>query len=366
MRILQLIPSLHVGGAERMAALLAGGLAQLGHQVGVVCLFDPVSTWIEADLRSAGIQLYFLGKRPGLDLKMIPRLGRVLAAFKPDILHTHLHTLKYALPARLAWPRGRVVHTVHNLARHEVEPQSQWIQQVAFRTGVISVAIGDAVAKSIEDLYGISPTAIIPNGIPVAACQAPVGSRASVRQEFSISEACPIFLTVGRLNSQKNHSALLSAFAALSSIDARLWIAGEGECREALGQQARLLNIADRVQFLGLRKDIPNLLAAADIFVLASNWEGNPLVVMEAMAAGRPVIATAVGCVPELVSAQSGRCVPAGDVPALTAAMQALSTDLAQARLLGIAGAEIARQRFDVSVMAKAYANLYTNRLRRS
>jgi glycosyltransferase involved in cell wall biosynthesis len=108
---------------------------------------------------------------------------------------------------------------------------------------------------------------------------------------------------------------------------------------------------------------VPDLLAAADVFVLASRYEGNPLVVMEAMAAGRPVVATAVGCLPELVSDETGRLVPAGDGPALSAAMVALAGDRRLADRLGAAAAAVALARFDVRVMARAYRALF-DRLR--
>lgn len=356
MRIVQVVPSLDVGGAERMAALLSRELAVLGHDVALVSLFDPAGSWIEAELRAAGVPLRFLGKRPGLDPRMIPRLRRVLAELRPDVVHTHLHALKYAL--------GHAgVHTVHNLAEHEADRVDRLLHHVAFRRGVVPVAIGEAVAESLRRVYRITPRFTIPNGIPVAACRAPEGARAEVRAELGIPEDTPVFLTVGRLNAQKNHAALLAAFETLrgtSPRGARLLVAGEGELRRALGRQA-----SEGVEFLGVRKDVPRLLAAADVFVLASTWEGNPLVVMEAMAAGLPVVATAVGCVPELVSARTGRLVAPGDVPALATAMAAMAADLPAARAFGDAGAAVARERFDASVMARAYEALYAGMVRR-
>jgi glycosyltransferase involved in cell wall biosynthesis len=108
-----------------------------------------------------------------------------------------------------------------------------------------------------------------------------------------------------------------------------------------------------------VRSDVPRLLAAADVFVLSSSWEGNPLAVMEAMAARRPVVATRVGCVPELVPEAAGEIVEAGDHWALARAMSRLGRDLALARAKGAAAGEIARDRFDDVAMAKAYERLY-------
>src|SRR5438552_862696 len=113
MRILQIIPTLAVGGAERVVSLLARHLRRSGHETSVVSLYDPHGSWIEAELRADGVPVDFLGKHPGLDLRMIPRLARVVARFRPDVIHTHLYVLKYVLPALAASRRCPVVHTVH-------------------------------------------------------------------------------------------------------------------------------------------------------------------------------------------------------------------------------------------------------------
>ena len=366
MRVVELIPSLHVGGAERIVALMAAALNEQGHRVTVVSLADPSGSWIEAELRAKSVEMVFLGKRPGLDPRMIPRLGRALAAARPDVLHTHLHVLKYVLPARLAWRRCAVVHTLHNVAEREAVATDRMVHHLAFRVGVAPVAIGDAVAESFQRVYRLPARHTIPNGIPVADYRCPPAVRAEVRAALSIPADAPTFLTGGRLNVQKNHAALLSAFSDPALAGARLLIAGDGDLREDLQRQAEQLGAGERVLFLGVRKDVPRLLAAADGLVMASTWEGNPLVVMEAMAAGRPVVATAVGCVPELVSSRTGWLAPPGDVAALSAAMVELVLDLDRARARGAAGAEVAMERFDASVMARAYAALFAERLHRA
>lgn len=353
MRVLQVIPSLGVGGAEVIVALLARELTALDHEVHVASLADPLDTWIERDLRDRGVSVHHLGKRPGLDLRAIPRLRRVLRSVRPDVIHTHLHVLKYVLPAGA--PRRRVVHTLHNLAEHEATGVDQRLQRLAFRAGVTPVAIGQAVADSAADVYGRRPAAVIANGIPVPAQRSPKGTRQDVRAELGVSEHTPLFVVVGRLNPQKNHALLLNAMSQVP--DAALWIVGDGELRAELEQQAQALG--DRVRFLGVRRDVPRLLAAADAFVLPSDWEGNPLVVMEAMAAGLAVAATDVGCVSELVDATTGHVVAAGDLEGLAAALRQLADDPDRTRALGRAGARVADERFDAPVMAAAYAQLY-------
>jgi glycosyltransferase involved in cell wall biosynthesis len=360
MRVLELIPTLWVGGAERMATNLTRRLRRSGHVVCVVSMFAPSGTSNERELAAEGIEVHFLGKRHGLDPRMIPRLARVVAAFRPDVVHTHLGVLKYLLPA-LAGTPCRVVHTLHNVAEREVEGPSRLIQYIAFRSRVVPVAIGDAVAESVRRVYRLPACRIIRNGITVSDFVPDPRAREEVRAALELPQDAPVFLAVGRLEAQKDHATALRAFASkrLRAANAHLVLAGDGPLRAETERHARALDIADRVRFLGVRSDVPRLLAAADAFVLASRWEGNPLAVMEAMAAGRAVVATRVGCVPELVPESAGRLVAPGDPVALECAVFGLARDRELVRRLGTAAAEIAQARFDVSGMTRAYEALY-------
>lgn len=353
MRVTQVVPSLDVGGAERMAATLSLALRDLGHHVEVVSLYPPTGSWIERELREALLPVTFLGKRPGLDLGVARRLARVLSRHDPEVVHTHLHGLRYALPAR-AGLRASYVHTVHNLADREVERPGRWLQALAFRAGVAPVAIGDAVAHSVLGVYGRPPRATVPNGIRLEACEVDAAIRVATRAAIGLGDADFTLLVAGRLGPQKNHAVL---FEALAKVPATLLVAGDGPLRAELQQRAAPLG--DRVRFLGARDDVPALLAAADALVLASAWEGNPLVVMEAMAAGRPVVATRVGCVPELVVEGTGILVAPGDVEALTAALSRLVAAPGDAAAMGAAALVHARRHFDARAMAERYADLY-------
>lgn len=362
MRIVQVIPSLDVGGAERIAALLALTQRRAGDEVALVSLFDAAGSWIEDELREAGVALHFLGKRPGLDARVVPRLARVFRDLRPEVIHTHLHVLKYVVVARrLARCRVPVAHTVHNLAEREAEGMDRPLSQLAFRRSVVPVAIGDEVARSIRTLYRIEPRWTVPNGIIVDDFAPKPGAGEATRASLGIDPEVPVLFTAGRLNTQKNHAGMLEAFAdsRLAKLGALLLIAGDGDLRGDLERQASTLGLEDRVRFLGVVPNVPQLLAAADIFVLSSDWEGNPLVVMEAMAAGKPIAATAVGCVPELVSPETGLLVQPGDMAALADGLARLAADRDRARALGATGARIAKERFDVSAMARAYRALY-------
>ncbi len=359
MRVTQVVPSLDVGGAERMAALLSVSLRDLGHQVEVVSLYRPSGSWIEEELRAADVPVSFLGKGPGFDARVVARLTLLLRRQRPEVVHTHLHGLRYALPC-LPVLGACFVHTLHNLAEREVERPGRWLQHIAFRAGVAPVAIGDAVADSVLVEYGRPPAAAIANGIRLDDYAVSTATRDAVREALGLARGEFTFLVAGRLGEQKNHRLLVEA---MGHTGGTLLVAGDGPLRSALEVQAAPLG--RRVRFLGVRRDVPALLAAADALVLASSWEGNPLVVMEAMAAGRPVVATAVGCVPELLVDGTGILVRPGDAGSLRGAMLTLERDPGAAAAMGRRGREHAARRFDSRTMAQAYADLY-RRLRDS
>ncbi|BDG06321.1 glycosyltransferase [Anaeromyxobacter oryzae] len=361
LRVLQIIPNLGVGGAQRMLAHLATHLDRTACEVSVLSLYDPSGTAIARELTARGIAVEHLGKRPGLDPRVWPRLSRALRRIQPDVLHTHLPVLHYTLPWGLGPFRGRFVHTVHTVA----EQDAAWMpgraaHALAFRAGVAPVAICEFVASTIARVYGVRPRAVIPNGIPVRTFATPTVSRERWRAANRVPADAIAFACVARLAPPKNTEGLLEAFAALDARDAVLLLAGDGPLEAELRARARRSGVEDRVHFLGARADVPDLLAASDVFVLPSSWEGHPLSVMEAMAAGAAVVATAVGGVPELVRhGETGLLVPPADGPALASALRQLYADSAQRARLGRAARQVAAERFDASLMAARYADLY-------
>jgi glycosyltransferase involved in cell wall biosynthesis len=366
MRILQLIPDIGVGGAERMMAQLAREQMQLGNEVLVVSLFNAHGNSVEASLHDAGIETVWLGKKLGFDHTMFRALLGVLDKYRPDIVHTHRYALTYALPALLARSSSRAVHTVHNLAERELGWTGRLAHRIAFGIGVAPVAIGESVAESIKQVYGREPRAIIPHGIPLQDYRGALDERDAWRQHQDIPEECVVFGCVARLAPQKNLALLIEAFGNLphGPRSRRLLIAGEGPERGPLEVLVAALNLKGRVQFLGLRSDIPAFLSAIDVFALSSGWEGNPLSIMEAMASGKAVVSTLVGGVPEFVAdGETGILVPPGDVAALTRAMSALAEDEATRKRMGEAGARRAFERFDIAVMAARYQTLYSELL---
>jgi glycosyltransferase involved in cell wall biosynthesis len=361
-RVLHILANLGTGGAERMVAHIATRLDPQRFEVAVVSIAKPFGTDVEQLLADAGVKVWYLGKGPGFDYRIYAKLHRVLREYRPDIVHTHVHVLRYTLPSMLYFKPGLMLHTVHNVAEKEVEPRGRWLQRFAFNHGIVPVAVAEEVAASLQRLYKIPPCPVVGNCIPTDLYAFPKTPRADWRAKEGFRETDVLFGCVARFAPQKNHALLLQAFAQGPASDpkAHLVLSGAGGLLEPAKALARDLGLSDRVHFLGVRTDIPDVLAAMDVFVLSSDWEGNPLSVIEAMAAGLPTVSTAAGGVPELIeSGKEGFVVPLGDLDGLAKSMTFLLNHKPVRETMGAAAARRARDKFDVSVMIRAYEHLY-------
>jgi glycosyltransferase involved in cell wall biosynthesis len=366
-RVVHITPSLAPNGAERMVVHIVRGLNRQRFEASVVSIWGRRGSDLERLLAESEVEVWYLGKGLGFDFRMYYRLHRVLRVYRPDIIHTHLGVLRYALPSLLLFRRTSMfVHTVNNVAEREVEPKARWIQRYAFKHGVLPVAVAEEVAMSLERLYGIQRCNVIWNCVPTILYASPPHIRGEWRVREGFGDDDVLFVCVARFAPQKNHALLLEAFARGPASDpkAHLVLVGTGVLQGRLEEQAKSLGLAGQVHFLGHRTDIADVLGAMDVFVLSSDYEGTPLSVVEAMASGLPIVSTAAGGVPELVKCgKEGLIVPLGDVRGLSDFMTFLFKEREARRAMGMAAARRAREDFDVSAMVQAYEDLYVNLL---
>lgn len=369
--VFQVLPSLVVGGAERLVVHLMEHLSRERFAPVCICLESPLGTHYEARVRALGAPLYFLGKGAGASGDALRQLNALFRQYRPTVVHTHIIGLNYAYPLMLRYHTPARVHTVHNLAQREVGVRvGAWVRMLAFRYrlgGVVPVAVADKVRATIQQLYGYPDPPLIPNGIPTDEYAPNPDTRARWRQAHGIEPRATVVTHIGRFAVQKNHALLVEAFAQVRA-DAPLYLllVGGGELENAVREQVAGLGLQGRVRFLGVRADVADILRASDVFVLSSRVEGNPLSVMEAMAAGLPVVSTAVGGVPELVrEGVTGLLVPSEDAGALAQAMQALVDDPVRRQAMGEAARRHAVAHFDIRHTVRGYEQLYESLLRR-
>lgn len=295
MKIVQVMPEFGLAGAEVMAENLAYGLKAEGHEVLVVS-FYCMHTAITNRLEKNGIKIKYLGKKKGFDVSIILKMRKIIKQFKPDVLHTHRYVLPYVCLASIGMNVQRV-HTVHNIAEKEVPPRQLRIQKVLFRNlGVIPVAITPITQTSIEKYYGLNrnKVPIVYNGIDLTHCIA--------KKNTQIGSQTKI-LHVGRFAPQKNHEMMVEAFADVvrDYPHCELDLVGDGDLVNSVRQKVTELGIKEKVHFLKLLDNVYEKMSESDIFILPSKYEGMPISLIEAMATGLPIVATAVGGVPDMI-----------------------------------------------------------------
>lgn len=354
MKILQVIPYFCFGGAETMCENLCYALTGQGHEVTVVSLYGE-HTPISRRMEEAGVKIRYLDKRLGLDLSMVPKLYRIMKEEKPDVVHTHLDVIKYAVAAARLAGVPKCVHTVHNVAEKEAEGRAQKIiNGFYFRRGLsVPVALSPEVQTSIVSFYGLQKeqVPVAYNGVDLSRCQP--------KESYKSGEAFHI-LHIGRFNEQKNHEMLLRVFQKLAEKhpNLRLDLLGEGELREKMESLAEDLGIREQVSFLGAQSNVYPYLHNADLFLLPSRYEGMPMTLIEAMGTGLPIVATAVGGVPDmLTNGEDGITVPCEEA-AVAGACETLIRNEDLREKLGRAARENA-DRFSAQTMGKRYAEIY-------
>jgi glycosyltransferase involved in cell wall biosynthesis len=363
--VLQLITSLERGGAENhLLALLTHADRQA---------FDLETAVLSGEgelvpvFRQAGIPVHLLRARSRFDPLALGRLVRLLRAGHFDILHSHLFRADiYAGLAvgRLGERRPLLVSTRHNDDRFFLNPFVGLIHYGVSARQDLIIAISDHIARFTVSRGVRHPERVrrVYHGLEPPLTQALEREGKHIRQELGIAADAFLVGNVGRLALQKGQRHLIAAMPSLLERvpRARAIIAGSGDLEEYLRELAQELGVADQVHVLGPRKDVPALMHAIDVFAMPSIWEGFGLVLLEAMAAGRPIVASRVATIPEVVvDGETGLLVPAGDPLALAEALAQLADEPEQATRFGEAGRERLRRQFSIEKMVGDTELLY-------
>jgi glycosyltransferase involved in cell wall biosynthesis len=360
MRVLELINTLEEGGAEQITSTLALQLRARGHEVSVVCMRDRGFMPVPMDrFEAGGVEVIALNKPDGFSWAALHRLAEYLRERQIDVIHTHNPVVNHygAGAARLAGS-PIVVSTVHGISTLNMTSWAGVLYRISCEATTCMVSVCDAVRRALRSRFLIPADRciVIPNGIDVSELsKLPVRSR---NGDF-------VFGTMARLVPVKDHAALMRAFAEvrIKRPNCHLDILGSGELEGALKALARDLRLGTAVQFHGWSSDIAGFLERLDSFVLSSRSEGLPLTLLEAMAAGKAIISTAVGGIPEIIEkARCGWLCPPGNPEALANSMlQAIDSPCLHE--IGARGRAVALQFYSVNRMVDNYERLFLTML---
>lgn len=355
MKIIQFMPKFGLAGAETMCENLTYELVKKGHEVIVISLYDYHSP-ITNRLENTGVRLVYLDKKPGLDLPIVSKIRKILKEYRPHILHTHLYLLKYVYPAAISLPIKGIVHTLHNVAEKENNKLDRTINKFLFKAGkAIPVALTEQISNTIQNEYGISQERIpvILNGVNLRLC--------IPETDYSLKDKEHIDLIhVGRYTPVKNHEQLIDAVVKVHEVfpNIRLHLYGDGELKGTINDTIKNSNACDYIFDHGLTDNVYIPLSKADIFLLPSIYEGMPMTIIEAMATGLPVVASAVGGVPDMIEDGENGLLCGTDANSISDSIMRLINDEDLCKSLG--GSAIKRAKdFSSEKMANDYIDLY-------
>lgn len=360
MKILLIVTGLGMGGAERQVCDLADQFTAKGHKVLLISMTgETVNRPLSAKIDVAELNM---AKTPLGFIKAYWQTRQLIKQFKPDVVHSHMvHANLFARLLRLRTCIKKLICTAHNTS------EGGCGRVLAYRITDKLCDLSTNVSQEAVDAFiaqGAVPAQRIvamPNGIDTELFTFNPVSRTILRSQLRLSDSTPLILAVGRLNVQKDYPNLLTAFSTLPSelSGVQLAIIGTGEEQTKIETLASQLGLTHRLHFLGLQRNVHEWMSAADLFVLSSAWEGFGLVVAEAMACERVVVATDCGGVKEVLG-ECGILVPAENSPALAKGLQqglALSADAAKAQ--GAAAHARIMAHYSLSAQADKWLGLY-------
>jgi glycosyltransferase involved in cell wall biosynthesis len=363
MKILLLSTSMGMGGADKQLLSAAQEMLARGHEVRIVSLTALGPMGLEA--RSSGIPTESLEMpRTVPDPRGLIRLARLVRAWRPDVVHSHMvHANLMARVLRLFVGFPVLVSTIHNIN------EGGRLRMAAYRLTNALVDHMTIVSEAAADRFvgdRIVPRellTVVPNGVDTDRfLEVPAGARDSLRRSLAL-DAEFVWLAVGRFEVAKDYPNLLRAFQRVRerSPQAVLALVGRGSLQADTEGLAQALGLGKSVRFLGVRQDVPEVMSAADGYVMSSAWEGMPIVLLEAASAGVPIVATAVGGNHEVVQDEvSGFLVPPRDDEALAGAMlRLMALPEAERHAMGERGREHVRTHYGLSRVVDRWEALY-------
>jgi glycosyltransferase involved in cell wall biosynthesis len=358
--ILFVLTGLGLGGAEMQVLEVAKRLHRRGWPISIVSM--TTAQPLARHFVEAGMEVEFLDMKQGVPDPMgLLRLALLLRRRRPMVVHSHMvHANLLSRVVRLLVQVPVVVCTAHSMI--EGARWREWAYRLTDRLATLTTAISKAAVERYVRVGAVPRKRLrfLPNGVDIQRFHPDRVSRSAKRAELGLGD-CFTWLAVGRFVPAKNYALMLQSFASLENPGTKLIIAGDGPLRPQLESLARQLGISNRVDFLGARNDVTELLNAADAYVMSSDWEGMPMVLLEASASGLPIVATNVGGNAEVVRhGITGLLVPPQQKDALASAMTTMmSLPPVKLAVMGRSGRELTSVHYNIESVVDNWESLY-------
>lgn len=357
MHIAIVIDNLKMGGAQKLITTFISAASAQKRKITVISLHTAFDSSILDAIQLSGVAVVMFPSRSLFNLRRFAQLIRFFRQQKIDVIHAHLEysiILGSCVGAVLNIPVVASLHNVQQLRWHVLEKflLNYIVKHV--------IAVGPAVAEAYRSGVDRKQIEVMVNPVlPIPSIS--TEERNIIRIEISGDVSRPLLISVGRLSPQKGFSDLIAAMEIVHRIYPRVCLAivGTGSLLNDLQDQIHLSGLQENIRLLGARADVPRLLAASDIFVMSSHWEGMPVAMLEAMSAGLPVVATSVGDVPQIVSKELGMLVMSHQPEALAEALIKLLMEPDQLLQMGLAARSYVLESHDSKAWAGRLMTIY-------
>ncbi len=356
----------YVGGAERYIGFLASGIMDHGYKPVLIASGGVGLEPLKEQIRSYGAEIYELDKnaRPGSGFA--PRLTRMLRSIKPVVFHFNLpgpFDARYSLVAPIARLAGvRSIISTEHLPMVRSFPKGRVLKSFSTRFVSRVITVSEDNRKHLIGNHHVPDRKIrvVQNGIPGSEWTADL----DLRRELGIGAESQLIAIVGALEERKGHATLLEALESLPA-SMHAVIVGDGGMKRELQERASVLGLSDRVHFTGYRNDVPSIMRNIDILVVPSSMEATPYVILEAMEAELPVIASSVFGIPEqVIDGETGILVPPRDVDELANAIRILQADPEKRKLMGKNALDRYQARFTLERSIRGTIEVYRESIR--
>lgn len=355
-RLLVVIPQLGMGGAERLVIDLLEHFDYEQFEVHLLVFYPKIMNQEYVDrIKKLPVSFHIIERKRKFDIGFLFRVKRFVKTLNPAIIHTHLDSIFSMFFAFLSvHKKTKIFHTIHNEADKEAQGLQKKIRKFCFkRLGVIPVAISDIIKKTIVQYYAMDEKTIpvIYNGIDT--------SRFLIKNEVKEKQE-KVLITIGSFKEQKNYFEMLDIVEHLSkNFTLKLIVLGDGQLREAIVGKIKEKRLENVVDLIGNTPRVEDYLQKADVYLCTSKYEGLPLSIIEAMAAGLPIVSTSVGGVPDIViSGENGYLYEQGNIPQAIDFISKLFANSELAEKMGKDSLEKSKK-YDIKFCAEQYKDIF-------
>lgn len=337
-----------------MVENLSVQLQKEGFEVEIISLYS-IESPILRRLEKKGFKVIKLNKKLGLDMSIVVKLFLLFLKNKPDVIHTHLHSLKYAVFGSTLARIPIRIHTIHSVAEKDANITNRLFNKIFFNWfSILPVSISPQVKETILETYSLKKNQVpmIYNGVNV--------NDYSVKTKYCIDKKTIRIIHIGNFKEAKNHIGILNSISIVceSYPNVELELIGSGVLKDKIKAKAFELSIQNKIKFLGEQTNINDRLISADIFILPSLWEGMPISLIEAMASGLPIVATDVGGIPDMIKNNENGVLVRNNPSKIAQGIITLIENESLRETLG-RNAVLSSRKYTAKIMAKAYSELY-------